>query len=132
MGEVTPERFTLERVSWGRQRFLWRPHRFRGSMEPVIRGHVRATQEGTVLEARLTFRPLVWGVLGFLSLAFAPKVIGDTSASWQGARIAVEPEPYLLTGVWLWAIGVFYFNAIRVRKVMYQLLHLHEPSRSGG
>jgi hypothetical protein len=128
MGSVTLERFTLERVSKGRQRFDWSVHRFRGTFEPSIRGNIRSTPSGTVLEAWLTFRPLVWFILILLSWAFAPKVDALMRASWQGTHITPQPEPFMLAGAWLAAIGIFYIHAFRVKKVMLELLEL----RPGG
>jgi hypothetical protein len=132
MGSVTTERFTLERVARGRQRFDWSIHPFRSTMEPLIRGHIRSAPDGTVLEAWLTFRPMVWGILVLLSMVFGPKMVAAVKAFWQGTNMTPQVEPYMLTAIWLWAIGVFYLNAFRVKRVMLELLDLHAPLRFGG
>src|SRR5262245_14093289 len=132
MGIVTPQGFSLERVSRGRQRFDWSVHPFRGTMEPVIRGHIHSTSSGTVVDAWLTFRPLVWGILVLMSAAFGPKVVGAINAFLQGTQVTPQPEPYMLTAIWLAAIVIFYANAFRAKKVMCELLELQTPRRPGG
>jgi H+/Cl- antiporter ClcA len=58
-------------------------------------------------------------------VTFAPTIQGF----WQGNNVNPQREPFMVLGLWLGVIGVFYFNAFRVKRVMFRLLDLHKVVR---
>jgi len=119
-GSVMQQQFSLVQSDQGKN-----------VLNPWIRGHIRAGPTGTIVEARLTFRPWLWGAMVLFSLAFGPSVARAVSATWHGLRIPDDPAPYQLAGLWLGVVLAFYIGACRARNLMFRVLELRKTLLGG-
>ncbi|SRR6266516_5511033 len=121
-GRVDRERFSIMRVVRGRDSF-----------NPWICGSIRSGPSGTIVEARLTLHPAMWCFLALWSWFLAPSAWLTVKTMRHGANNMTEPiSVFVLLFPWLMALAFFYFNAFRVKKLMFKLLELHDVVRLDG
>ena len=81
----------------------------------------------------MTLHPLVWVALALWSWFLGPPAWRTIEAMWSGVDVAAEPMVlFMFLFGWLLTIGLFYFNAFRVKSLLFSVLELRDVARPGG
>jgi len=82
-----------------------------------------------MVEAKMTLHPIVWCFLAIWSWFVGPPAWRTIQSMWHRTDVPTEPMLlFMFLLAWLMTIGFFYFNAFRVKKLMFKLLELHDVS----
>jgi hypothetical protein len=117
VGTVLDSKFTITRVVKGRDSF-----------NPIIYGRLMASVSGTTVKIVMTFHPAVWLFIVGWSL-----VIGGAVVVHFREQGTLQVIPVMLFfSLWVMAVPVFYFDAVRSRLLLKRCLGPNGVPPSGG
>lgn len=119
-GAVWDEGFRVQRAVRGRELFT-----------PVIRGTFAPQTRGTRVEVWLTFHPIAWTLLLSISVPLIIDIFRVTSGADPPGKFGVVAALLILLGLWVNATITFVRDARRAKRMLYQLLELHDPQTGG-
>lgn len=106
-GSVSPSGFRVQRLIHGRNSF-----------NPVLFGRFSPTPTGTRIRVLLTFHPLVWAFIVYLSVESVRVLVNY----WGESELVRNMALFLFVTLWVLAVSSFFYGASRARSLLRDCL----------